>query len=85
MPRITIMLPKDLLAELDSAAQELGQSRSQLVCRALRDLLRHKAPPVDEELLAEGYRETAEHAIEVVQEFAALQAAAVEAVSHWDE
>ncbi|MBI3947422.1 MAG: ribbon-helix-helix protein, CopG family [Armatimonadetes bacterium] len=85
MERVMVTLPRDLLQEVDAAAGELKQNRSELVRRALREMLRQIRERRFEELLAEGYRESAARAAVVGSEGLPLQAAATEGTWHWDE
>jgi metal-responsive CopG/Arc/MetJ family transcriptional regulator len=80
-----VTLPFDLLREVDSTARELKQSRSQLVRQALTDLLQRIKQRQFEELLAEGYRETAEQSAAFTADNLLLQARATEGRWTWDE
>jgi metal-responsive CopG/Arc/MetJ family transcriptional regulator len=85
MDRVMITLPSELLREVDAAAKQRGQSRSELVRHALRELLEQARRQRFEALLAEGYRESAEHAGRTASDAMPLQAAATEGVWQWDE
>ena len=80
-----VTLPSDLLRDVDAAAQEVGQSRSHLIRQALADLLAGIRRRQYEELMAEGYRESAKHAAEVAADLMPLQSIVAEGAGGWDE
>lgn len=53
--RTSISLPEELLGVIDSRAQALGRTRSDLVCEAVNRYFASE----EERLMAEGYREMA--------------------------
>ena len=85
MERIMITLPPDLLKDVDATARELKQNRSQLVRQALLDLLQRIKQHQFEELLAEGYRESAAQSETLAADSLPLQAQATEGGWKWDE
>lgn len=80
-----VTLPRDLLREVNAVAEELGESRSHLVRQALLDLIERIKQRRFEELLAEGYRESAEHAAQVAADLMPVQAVVAEGAGGWDE
>ena len=40
MPKVIVVMPEDLLKEVDGAARESQTNRSAFICRSLRSLLR---------------------------------------------
>lgn len=79
LQRVTVTVPKDLLAFADRQAQELNVSRSQIISMALA---RTKASE-EERVAAEGYRFYAEEAASFAA--AASQAVAEAWDASWDE
>lgn len=84
MERIMITVPPDLLAQVDAAAQHLGQSRSRFVREALTVRMAALEREVFDALLAEGYRAMNDAAAEIVAELVPLQAMALTPWT-WDE
>lgn len=71
-----LTMPEDLLAEVDRAARHRNQNRSEFVRAALHNYLEQLSRAEFEALLAEGYRETARAAAELVEESLPLQSEA---------
>lgn len=82
MEPIMVTIPTDLLRDVDSAAKRLKMNRSQLVQKALAELLKQLKQQEFESLLAEGYREMSKENATIVAESFPLQAAAIEGVWH---
>jgi len=76
MERVMLTMPQELVADVDRAARRRGQNRSEFVRAALHDYLEQLRRAEFEALLAEGYREMAEVAAELVEESLPLQAEA---------
>lgn len=73
MEGVMLTMPKDLLAEVDRAARRRRQNRSEFVRTVLHDYLEQLRQAEFESLLAEGYREMATAAAELVEESLPLQ------------
>jgi len=80
-----VTLPGELLNEVDSAARALKQNRSELVRRALAAWLQQMRKREFEELLAEGYSESAERWDSSTDWGMVAQAAATDGNWVWDE
>jgi len=85
MERVMLTMPEDLLAEVDRAARRLKQNRSQFVRAALHEYLEQLHQAEFESLLAEGYREMAAAAAELVEESLPLQSEAAKGAWASDE
>ena len=85
MERIIVTLPRDLLADLDAAAQRLQRKRSRVIREALLEWLEMQRRKEFEALLEEGYRESASGLEELTGDFAALASEATERTWRWDD
>jgi len=84
MERIMITIPPELLAQVDAAAEHLGQSRSGFVREALSVRMEALEREAFDALLAEGYMAMNDASAEVVAELGPLQAMALKPWT-WDE
>lgn len=85
MERVMLTMPEELLVEVDRAARRRNQNRSEFVRAALHDYLEQLRRAEFEALLAEGYRETAGAAAELVEESLPLQSEAAKGTWADDE
>jgi len=76
MERVMLTMPENLLAEVDRAARRCKQKRSEFVRVALQEYLEQLRQAEFEALLAEGYREMAGAATQLIEESLPLQAEA---------
>ncbi len=85
MQRVMITVPENLLYKTDQMAKKLGQNRSEFIRQALQTQLEIQRRKEFEALLAEGYQEMAEQAVEWGEGAQAGQFAAAEGLWVWDE
>jgi metal-responsive CopG/Arc/MetJ family transcriptional regulator len=85
MERIILSLPREMLDELDTRAQQLERKRSKLIREALGEWLELQHKREFEELLAEGYRERAAELEQTAEEWLPLTLQAVDSTWRWDE
>ena len=85
MSRVIITLPDDLLESIDSQARKAHKSRSALMRSALADWMAAKERAEFEQLLADGYKEMAASPAEFAEDFAGVQAEALQATWRWDD
>lgn len=85
MERVMLTMPEELLAEVDRAARRHKQNRSEFIRAALHDYLEQLRQAEFESLLAEGYREMAEAARELVEGSLPLQSEAAKGAWATDE
>jgi metal-responsive CopG/Arc/MetJ family transcriptional regulator len=85
MERVMLTLPPDMLSAVDAFARRTGQKRSQVVRRALSELLERHERQEFEALLAEGYQAMADDAAAAAADWLPLQAAAADGVWRWEQ
>lgn len=85
MSRVIITIPDELLATLTDHSRRSQRSRSSVMRTALADWVAERERAEFEELMAAGYQEMAGASAEFSEDFAGLQAEALESTWRWDD